>query len=395
MNEVVITGIGAISAIGNTVDQIYDSLKNSRHGITAMSVLKSNLANIYPVGEIKLTNDELQRMSPVKGKHSRTTLLSSLAVSEAVKCAKLDEKLIESTSFVSSTTVGGMDTTENCYFDFKNAQNLEIAQIHPCGNHSSEVAAVFGLNNNVLTLSTACSSSSNAIIVGARLIKAGLVDRVIAGGSDALSKFTLNGFKSLMILDEAHCKPFDAERKGLNLGEAAAYIVLENSKVAQKRNIKVLAKLAGYSNVNEAYHQTASSPNGEGAFQAMTKALQMAKITTAHIDYINAHGTGTENNDASESTAINRLFDNTDIFFSSTKAFTGHTLAASGALEAVISVVAIQKEMIPSNLNFKTKIEGMRLTPLTHFKEYTTRNVISNSFGFGGNNTTLVFSRMN
>jgi len=394
MCEVVITGIGAISAIGNNVNEIYTSLKHKTHGIAKPSILESNLSNEFPAGEVKLDNKELQHFSGLTGIHSRTTLLAAVAVSEALNNAQLYDDLINQTGLISSTTVGGMDITEKIYKHIAPDQSSPLIKVHPGGNHSSELANFFGLQNHVSTISTACSSASNALIFGARLIKSSILERVVVGGVDSLSKFTMNGFKSLMILDEDHCKPFDKNRKGLNLGEAAGYLVLENKSSAEKRGAKILGIVSGYANVNEAYHQTASTPKGEGAFSAMALALKNANMTVEQIDYINTHGTGTLNNDASESTAINRLFRNTSIVFSSTKVYTGHTLAAAGGLEAVISVLCLENNHIPEQINFFNAIEGEKLTPfLGKSIKRNILHVMSNSFGFGGNNTSIIFSK--
>ncbi|MCK5857164.1 MAG: beta-ketoacyl-[acyl-carrier-protein] synthase family protein [Bacteroidales bacterium] len=395
MSKIVITGIGAISAIGNSTEDFLSSLMENRHGIKPISILRTALAGKYLAGEVKLSNEALQHMSGISGMQSRTSLLAAVAVKEAISIAQLDYALLAQTGIISSTTVGGMDNTEEFYYDFKENKNIDFAKLHPSGQHTNQLANYFGIDAYVSTVSTACSSASNAMIIGARLIKSKQVDRVIVGGADALSKFTLNGFKSLMILSDTHCKPFDNNRKGLNLGEAAAYVVLESEEAAIKRGVKILANLEAYSNVNEAYHQTASSPNGDGAFEAMTKSLAMANLKVSEVDYINAHGTGTDNNDSSESMAINRLFKGEDIKFSSTKAFTGHTLAAAGGVEAVISILCLNHGFIPANLNFENPIDGAELTPITELQlDVKPLNyILSNSFGFGGNNTTLLFSK--
>jgi 3-oxoacyl-(acyl-carrier-protein) synthase len=246
----------------------------------------------------------------------------------------------------------------------------------------------------VTTISTACSSAANAIMLGARLIKSGKLDRVIVGGTDALSKFTINGFKTLMIFSDGYNKPFDNERTGLNLGEAAAFLVLESEELVKKENKKVLARVSGYGNANDAFHQTASSENGDGAFLAMEKAFKIAQLKPEQIDYINVHGTATPNNDLSEGRAIVRLFgENKAPDFSSTKPFTGHTLAAAAAIEAVYSVLAIQNNVVFPNLNFKTPMEEFNLIPQTTLKHKKIQHVLSNSFGFGGNCSTLIFSK--
>jgi 3-oxoacyl-(acyl-carrier-protein) synthase len=230
-------------------------------------------------------------------------------------------------------------------------------------------------------------------MLGARLINSGELDRVVVGGTDALSKFTINGFKTLMILSDEQCAPFDANRKGLNLGEASAYLVLESEKVLKEQHKKILARLTGYGNANDAFHQTASSETGEGAYLAMQKALNRAQLQPRQIDYINAHGTATSNNDLSESVALQRIFGNLVPDFSSTKAFTGHTLAAAGAIEAVFSIMALQGQMMFPSLNFHTKMPETGLMSVTTLTSKKMTHVLSNSFGFGGNCSTLIFSK--
>jgi 3-oxoacyl-[acyl-carrier-protein] synthase-1 len=226
------------------------------------------------------------------------------------------------------------------------------------------------------------------------MIKSGKLDRVIVGGTDALSKFTINGFKTLMILSDTCNTPFDENRKGLNLGEAAAFLVLESDELVSKENKKVLAYIKGYGNSNDAFHQTASSDNGDGAVLAMEKALKVAGLKPDDIDYVNAHGTATPNNDLSEGRAMLRIFGEGKVpEFSSTKAYTGHTLAVAGGIEAVYSVLALQNNRIYPNLNFKTPMKEFDLLPETEIKEKELKHVLSNSFGFGGNCSTLIISR--
>jgi 3-oxoacyl-[acyl-carrier-protein] synthase-1 len=226
---------------------------------------------------------------------------------------------------------------------------------------------------------------------GARLIRHGLLDRALAGGNDAMSKFTLNGFNTLMILDKHPCKPFDKNRMGLNLGEGAAFLVLESEKALGNRS--PICELIGFANANDAYHQTASSPEGYGPFLSMSKALETAGLKPGSIDYINAHGTGTDNNDLTEGIAIERIFGDNIPPVSSTKPFTGHTLGAAGAVEAVISILSLQHQNIYPNLNYKDKIEELKFEPVRELRTgIKLENVLSNSFGFGGNDSTLIFS---
>ncbi|MBK8949956.1 MAG: hypothetical protein IPM68_14210 [Flavobacteriales bacterium] len=240
----------------------------------------------------------------------------------------------------------------------------------------------------------ACSSSANALMLGDRLLRHGLTDVAVVGGTDALCKFTVNGFNSLLILDREPCRPFDRDRAGLNLGEAAAYLVLETESRARARGAEVLAVVSGYANTNEAFHATASSPDGTGATRASAAGLAMAQLTPEAISYVNVHGNGTPNNDASEGIALNRLFHGAVPPFSSTKSFTGHTLGAAGAVEAVYAVLAIRHGVHFANLRWRTPLAEAPLVPVTRTRsDVAVRHVLSSSsFGFGGNNTSLVLS---
>ena len=196
-----------------------------------------------------------------------------------------------------------------------------------------------------------------------------------------------------MILDSNPCRPFDASRKGLNLGEGAAFVVLETKEHAIARGARIRAMLSGWGNACDAYHQTASSPDGRGAYAAMQAALEVAGLKPSDIDYVNAHGTGTENNDLSEGVALMRLFGGKMPYVGSTKCFTGHATSAAGALEAVISILCIQNRFIPANLRFETKDPGLDFCPVVHtVQDVEISHVMSNSFGFGGNDSSLIFS---
>lgn len=396
MTRVAITGMGIISAIGNNVSENFMSLKTAKHGISRISLLQTRHENDIMVGEIKTSNQDLINQLQLSSTNNltRTALLGAVAAKEALASAKISNCYDRKTGFISSTSVGGMDFTEKYFYEyFDNPEITKYITSHDPGHSSHEIAEILGLQGLVSTISTACSSAANAIMLGARLIKSGKLDRVIVGGTDALSKFTINGFKTLMILSDTYNTPFDQNRKGLNLGEAAAYLVLEAEEVAIADKKEILAFVAGYGNANDAYHQTASSENGDGAHLAMEKALQVAGLKSNQIDYINAHGTATPNNDLSEGRAIIRSFGENVPKFSSTKAFTGHTLAAAAAIEAVYSVLAIQNQCIYPNLNFTTPMSEFNLKPVTEFTSASVSTVLSNSFGFGGNCSTLIFTK--
>lgn len=388
--------MGIISAIGTTLEENKNNLMSSQSGIGNLLHINSKHASQIKVGEVDLSNDDLIKMLqlPKNNNFTRTALLGCIAAKEAVVNAKITSINEYRTGFISATSVGGMDMTEKFLKTFQtDKENQKYISSHHAGDSTHKIADAIGVTGFVTTISTACSSAANAIMLGARLIKSGKLDRVIVGGTDALSKFTINGFKALMILSDETCAPFDANRKGLNLGEAGAYLVLESDDIVKKHNKQVLAYLSGYGNANDVFHQTASSETGEGAYLAMQKALRIAKLSQSQIDYINAHGTATLNNDLSESVAIERIFGNDIPDFSSTKAYTGHTLAAAGAIEALFSVMALQEQTLFPNLNFITKMPETGLQPVTRLKKKHIRHVLSNSFGFGGNCSTLIFSR--
>ena len=393
---VAITGMGIISSIGNSVEENLQALISSKKRIAPIVNIKTRHKDEIKVGEIIQTNQELANLLNLPKTHnfSRTALLGSIAAKQAVKNAGISTISEYKTGLISATSVGGMDMTEQYSTTFlQDDESAKFINSHHAGDSTEKIASQLNITDFTTTISTACSSAANAIMLGARLIKAGKLDRVVVGGTDCLSKFTINGFKTLMILSDTDCKPFDANRKGLNLGEAAAYLVLESDEIIKKENKKVLAKLTGYGNANDAFHQTASSAEGEGAYLAMQKALKIANINADEIDYINAHGTATPNNDASESTAIQRVFKNNIPNYSSTKAFTGHTLAAAGAIEAVYSILALQNDVLFPNLNFDNLTSEIAKKPVTETTKKTVQNVLSNSFGFGGNCSTLIFSK--
>jgi len=308
MKKIIITGMGIVSAIGNNVSETLQSLREKRSGIAPLHYLKTSHTE-FPVGEVKMSNEEMMHLLNISENEptTRTSLMGMLAVGEAIKDAdipSLNNLGGLRIAFVNGTTVGGMDKSEQFYIDFfeNDTKNIYIST-HDCGACTEMIADHFGIFSQVDTISTACSSAANAIVLGAELLKSGRADIVVAGGAECITKFHLNGFNTLMILDTKRCRPFDATRAGLNLGEGAAYVVMESEEHFKARNHCELGpkysavELSGYANTCDAFHQTASSPDGEGAYLAMKKALEDAQLSSGQIDYINAHGTGTENND--------------------------------------------------------------------------------------------------
>ena len=387
-----ITGMGIISAIGNSRAETERALLEGRSGVQTLRLLPSVHQDL-PCGEVKLSNEELrQRLHiPADKGCNRTALLGIEAIRQALEQSGLP---VEEAWLLSGTTVGGMDSTERHFLEMLEGDEwLPLLATHDSGSTTGLMADYFGIPaRRTMTISTACSSAANALIVGANMIKTGEAEAVIAGGSEALSRFHLNGFHTLMILDTERCRPFDETRRGLNLGEGAGFVVLESAAFMRRRGGKPLAILSGYGNRCDAFHQTASSDNGEGATLAMQEALDMAGLTPQAIGYVNAHGTGTPNNDASESAALLRIFGNHVPPVSSTKPFTGHATSAAGGIESVISLLALQDGFIPVNLGGDHPMPG-GIVPSAGEQGVVLRHVMCNSFGFGGNDSSLIFSR--
>ena len=390
--KIAITGIGMVSAIGMNRDETLRSLLDEQSGIGAMRQLQSVHTDI-PVGEVPYSDAELKRMAGVEADEAipRTSLLGIIAAREALGGVQTE------LAFISGTTVGGMDLTEQHWLDYKQGKATDNIRLHEAGESTNCIAkhlsAIHPFSHSpfIATPSTACSSALNAIMFGANLLRTGQVKAALVGGAESLSKFHLNGFNTLMILDRQACRPFDAERAGLNLGEGAGYLLLEPEEEALARGAKIWGYIGGYANTCDAFHQTASSENGEGAYRAMKGALEMAGLQPTDIDYVNAHGTATPNNDLSESAALKRVFGENMPAVSSTKAFTGHTTSASGGLEAAICVLAMNEGFVPANLRWNHTAEGL-IQPVTHTERKTLNHVLCNAFGFGGNESALIIS---
>jgi len=392
MERIVVTGFGIVSSIGIGVAETLQSLREGKSGIGRLKYLKTEHTEL-PCAEVPLSDAELKHLAAVSADEiiTRTSLLGIIALQEALNSAQITHREGRRIAFINGTTVGGMEKSEQLYLDFveNNTQNAYISE-HECGACTEKIAASTDhLFSYVTTLSTACSSAANAIALGANLIKTGVVEVAVVGGSECLTKFHLNGFNTLLILDKEPCRPFDDTRSGLNLGEGAAYLVLEKER--ETRSIKAI--LSGYGNACDAFHQTATSAEGVGIQLAMQKALAMSGLFPYDIDYINVHGTGTPNNDSSEGKSILKVFHDKLPAISSTKSMTGHTTSASGSIEAVISILALQQGLIPPNLGFQKAMSDVPLIPVSQVTNQQLRHVMSNSCGFGGNCTALIFSQ--
>ncbi|KAA0988959.1 beta-ketoacyl-[acyl-carrier-protein] synthase family protein [Dyadobacter aurulentus] len=395
MQKVLVTGMGMISAIGKNLSENHQSLRSGVTGIGKAVHFESQYASKLPFGECGISNDRLKEILGLEDSvgYTRTCLLASKAFEEAIEDAGLTARALSDpeTALVSASTVGGMCLTDQLYEDANlKSSGSEYLDAYGCSAHTLKLIERYKIRGFTDTINTACSSSANAIMLGARLIRSGRAGRVIVGGVDSLAKYTVNGFNALKILSESACKPFDENRDGLNLGEGAAYLVLESEGNAAGK--KVYAEVAGYGNANDAYHPSAMSDEATGAIRCMREAVAMAGVDPGEIGYVNAHGTGTNNNDDVELFGMKELFGQLPPF-SSTKSFTGHTLGAAGAVEAIYSILSIYYSELYPSLNISNPMKAYA-SPLIKFEEKRpVRYVLSNSFGFGGNCTSLLFRR--
>ncbi len=387
--------MGLISAIGDSVEENRNSLQCSRSGIGQIQYYKTAYAGRLPAAEIRHSTEVLNKkiFDNPNPSVTRTSLLALHAVDEAIRDSGLSKVEIssEETALVGASTVGGMCLTDELYHDATSkAGGTNYLSSYDYASVSLAIQELYKMKGEISTINTACSSSANSILYGARLISHGFARRAIVGGADSLAKFTINGFNALNILSSKPCAPFDRDRNGLNLGEGAAFLVLEKEEDIKGK--KTYATLSGFGNKNDAYHPSSNSPEGLGPFLSMQEALENSGLNSDEISYINAHGTGTENNDETESRAMIRLFEKVPPF-SSTKSFTGHTLGAAGAVEAVYSILSLLHQEVYPSLSFQNPIEETGLIPVLHFSKQRMQHIMSNSFGFGGNCSTLIFSK--
>ena len=376
---VFVTGVGIISGLGYGRSATMKALREHRSAIGKIRYLGTS--HDLPVSEVPYSNEEMMDMLNIQHDAimTRTALIGKLALKEAMENATLNPSE-QRTVFISGTTVGGMDKSEQFYLDFLNNDNhKEFIKTHDCGTCTEMIAEPYQGFEMMTTLSTACSSAANAIQIGMELIQSGRCDVAVVGGSECITKF-----------------PFDQTRAGINLGEGAGYLVIESENSVKRRKVKPLCILSSCANRCDAFHQTASSPDGEGAFLAMNDALKEAGLKPGDIDYVNAHGTGTQGNDMSEGKALMRVFGDKMPPVASIKSFIGHTTSAAGGVEGVISVLSLLENYMPINLNFSNKIEDHSFEPLHQQDTIPQRleHIMSNSFGFGGNDTVCIFSKI-
>ena len=407
--RVVVTGLGTINPLGNNVSDTWNNLINGVSGIDYISSFETDELPVKFAGEVKNfdANDYLGKQHARK--LDRSGHLSIHATEEALKDAGIntEERLGSEVGIVFGTGIGGIGATEQAVrtYDERGASRinpLAITQLMP-NSSTGQVAIKFGIEGPSLTITTACAASANAIGEAKNMIQNGIVDMVIAGGTESgTTAMTIGAFAQIRALSTNNenpkeaCRPFDKNRDGFVMGEGSTVLVMESEESAKKREAKIYGYIAGYGATTDAYHITAPAEGGRGAVQAMKKALADAEISTEEIDYINAHGTSTTANDKNETAAIKTLFIDKayEIDISSTKSMTGHLLGGGGAFESLVSLLSLKNNIIPPTINLDTPDEDCDLNYTPNIAlEKKLSIAMSNSFGFGGHNGVLVFKK--
>lgn len=392
MTRVVITGLGAVSPFGLGVKAYWEGLRDGRCAIRPTTLLHTDGFRCRVAAEVP---------EPLPGSPRRTRAdrLALAAAREAVEDAGLETVERRRAALVVGAVGGGMWEAEAWYWARRRC--LPTAVPAPSlravlpWSHAETVAHGLGVRGPRQTVVAACSSGAAALAVARDLILGGSAPVAVAGGADAVTRLCFLGFNALKLLDPEPCRPFDRDRRGMSIGEGAAFLVLEESAFARARGARIYAELAGCGMSTDAFHPTAPHPEGEGMARAMRRALQEAGVEPHRVGYCNAHGTGTVQNDRVEARALRQVFDAGSLLVSSTKSMIGHTMAAAGSLEAVATVLALVHGLVPPTATLRTPDPEavFDCVPGTA-RERPLEVAISNSFGFGGQNVTLLFRRL-
>lgn len=380
-----------VAAPGCGVERNWEAVAKGVCGLKPLSLFRSPRYGPVVTGEIR--GDLTLLGAPMRG--SRSDRLGWLAAREAIASAQINfQNCGDRTGVLLGSSVGGSFDSERFLTTLLAERKMRPrpARFHECASTVYSIADQFGLFGPSMAVATACSSGALAIATAAEIIQAGEADVMLAGGADSLSRMTWGGFHSLLLVDAAGCRPFDADRAGTSLGEGAAVLILEAEEFARRRGARILARLSGWGASCDAHHAIAPHPDGAGAVAAMQAALGRADVAASAISYVNAHGTGTRDNDLVEAKALKKVFGRNLPPVSSTKRVFGHALAASGAIEAVVCIEALRRQQIPPNPGFTTLDPVIDLEPVTSLRYSALTHVMSNSFGFGGNNAVLIFS---
>ena len=392
MTRVLVTGLGAVSPFGAGVKTFWAGLAAGTCAIRPLTLIDPEGFRCRIAAEVP----EIPAGSP---RRSRADRLALGAAAEALEDAGLDAGQRAGAARVLGAVGGGMLEAERWYWARARGQRVpgwtaSLRSMLPAA-HAETLAHRMALGGPRHTVVTACSSGAVALAEAAELIADGVVDCAVAGGVDAVTRLCFMGFNALKLLDPEPCRPFDRDRRGMSIGEGAAFVVLEAAEPARARGARVYAELAGHGMTTDAHHITAPQPEGEGMARAMGAALAAAGVTPDAIGYVNAHGTATPQNDRIEARAIVRVFGPGRVLVSSSKSMIGHTMAAAGSLEAVATILALTHETVPPTANFATPDPEVDFDCVPGVaRGAAVEHAISNSFGFGGQNVTLLFRRI-
>ena len=398
----VVTGLGAITAIGLDAASFWQNLLKSRSGLDPVTLFDASGYRCQKAAEVKGFLPNLLFSSRQLRRMSRCDQLGLKAAAEAIEDARLnlEKEDRERIGIFVGGGAGGIFSAEEYRLDMylKGPRRARPSLLIPFATCTltDHLAARYGLLGPRATIATSCSSSATAIGYALDAIRAGEVEAAIVGGSESLSRLTFGGFNSLRSLDEDGCRPFDLNRKGLSLGEGAAFLVIEEGDRARRRSAKIYAEVLGYGLTGDGHHMTAPDWGGDGACRAMEAALLDSRLSPGEVGYINAHGTGTPANDLAETRSIKKLFGRRagKIPVSSIKSMIGHCLGAAGALEAVATVLTVKEDRIPPTIRYQTPDPECDLDYVPNVSRTAAVNAaLSNSFAFGGNNTVLVFGK--
>lgn len=390
MSRVVVTGLGALSPFGAGVKAFWDGIRSGTCAIRPITLIETTDFRCRIAAEVP---------GPLPGspRRSRADRLALGAAREAVEDAGLAPHECREAALVVGAVGGGMLEGEDWYWALRRTAVVgarsQLRSILP-SSHASVVGRALGLGGPRHTVIAACSSGAAALAVAAELVADGVVPVAVAGGADALTRICFMGFNALRLLDTEPCRPFDRERRGMSIGEGAAFIVLEDAAHARARGARVYVELAGTGMTSDAFHVTSPQPAGDGMVRAMRAALLAAGLAPCVVGYANAHGTATPQNDRIEARALRAVFDPENLLVSSTKSMIGHTMAAAGSLEAVATILALVNEAVPPTVSFTAPDPEMAFDCVPGVaREAAVECAISNSFGFGGQNVTLLFRR--
>jgi 3-oxoacyl-[acyl-carrier-protein] synthase II len=390
MRRVVVTGLGAVSPFGAGV-------KATWAGVAA------GLCAIRPLTLIETAGFRCQVAAEVPeglaGSHrrSRADRLALAAVREALDDAGLTIADRAQAALIVGAVGGGMLEAEAWHWSRRgrpvpHGSTLNAVRSILPSSHAETLASRLGLGGPRETLVTACSSGAASLAVAADLINDGAVDVALAGGADSITRICFMGFNALKLLDPGVCRPFDRERKGMSIGEGAAFLVLEEATRARARGAREYAELAGCAMTTDAFHVTAPQPDGDGMARAMRAALARGGVAPSDVGYVNAHGTATLQNDRIEAAALRGIFGEGRVLVSSTKSMIGHTMAAAGSLEALVTVLALVHGLVPPTAHHEHTDPDVPFDCVPGVaRDVTVEHAISNSFGFGGQNVTLLF----